>query len=298
MPMLWEMPHSRDATTKARVAHWNRRTSPKRRLREPVSGSAIALLTANEVITQVAWLALAPRLPEMVGSETLAIVVSSTCMNEASARPRVARATLGGRNGRAAAPALGAAPGPGAAAVAEDMGEGCPSAVRARPDLFDDLRDQRVGLVQLLAVDGGGEARSGGLARLRQHLAAVVADVDVDVHAQAQAQRMLGQLLRVQLDPHRHALHDLDPVARGVLRRQQRERAAGTQAERGDLALVADAAAVQVGLDLDRLADAHARQLGLLEVGLHPHLLQRHHGHQGGARLHALAQLHLAPGHV
>src|SRR5690606_20996236 len=176
MPMLWEMPHSRDATTKARVAHWNRRTSPKRRLRKPVSGSAIALLTANEVITQVAWLALAPRLPEMVGSETLAIVVSSTCMNEASARPRVARATLGGRDAGPARRAWGAAAGPGAAAVGGEVGGGCRSAARARQVLFDDLRDQRVGLVQLLAVDGGGEARSGGLARLRQHLAAVVAD--------------------------------------------------------------------------------------------------------------------------
>src|SRR5690606_10327717 len=124
MPMLCDMPHNREAKTKAMVAHWNRRTSPKRRLRKPVSGRAMALLTANEVITQVAWLALAPRLPEMVGSETLAIVVSSTCMNEASARPRVARATLGGRNGWAAAAARGAAPDPGAVAAVEDMGEG------------------------------------------------------------------------------------------------------------------------------------------------------------------------------
>src|SRR5690606_18214252 len=274
MPMLCEMPHSSEATTKARVAHWNSRTSPKRRLRKPVSGRAMALLTANEVITQVAWLALAPRLPEMVGSETLAIVVSSTCMNDASARPSVARATLGGRNGWAAAAALGAALDPGAVAAMEDMGEVVRSAARARQVLLDDPGDQRVGLVQLPAVDGGGEARFGGLARLRQHLAAVVTDIDVDVHAQAHAQRMGGQLLRIQLDPHRHALHDLDPVARGVLRRQQRERAAGAEAEAGDLALVADAAAVQVGPDLDRLADAHAPQLGFLEVGLYPHLLQ------------------------
>ena len=69
---------------------------------KPVSGRAIALLTANEVMTHVAWLALAPRLPEMVGNETLAMVVSSTCMNDASARPIVASARFGGANGLAA----------------------------------------------------------------------------------------------------------------------------------------------------------------------------------------------------
>src|SRR5690606_42048839 len=64
---------------------------------KPVSGSAIALLTANEVMTQVAWFALAPRLPEIAGNDTLAMVVSSTCMNDARASPIVASARLGGR---------------------------------------------------------------------------------------------------------------------------------------------------------------------------------------------------------
>src|SRR3546814_7701796 len=85
--------------------------SPKRRVRNPVSGSAIALLTANEVITHTAWLALAPRLPEIVSNETLAMVMSSTCMNIASAMLIVASAMFGGRNGWAGAPADGAAPG-------------------------------------------------------------------------------------------------------------------------------------------------------------------------------------------
>src|SRR6476659_1900083 len=71
----------------------------------------MALLTANEVITHVAWLALAPRLPEIVGSETLAIVVSSTCMNDASASPIVASARFGGRNGIAPGAAAGEAGG-------------------------------------------------------------------------------------------------------------------------------------------------------------------------------------------
>src|SRR5690606_36453261 len=54
-------------------------------------------------------------------------------------------------------------------------GGGRPSAVRARQVLLDDPGDQRVGLVQLPAVDGGGEARLAFAARLRQHLAAVIA---------------------------------------------------------------------------------------------------------------------------
>jgi len=79
----------------------------------------MALLTAKEVMTQVAWLALAPRLPEMVGSETLAMVVSSTCMNDASARPTVHRAMFGGRNGAAAG--CGAALGPPASSAMVDI---------------------------------------------------------------------------------------------------------------------------------------------------------------------------------
>ena len=74
----------------------------------------------------------------------------------------------------------------------------------------------------------------------------------------ADAQRMRGELLRVERDAHRHALHDLDPVAGRVLRRQQRERRAGARAEADDLAVVLDLAAVQVGGQRHRLADAHA----------------------------------------
>ncbi len=40
---------------------------------------------ANRVITQVPWSELTPRLPEMVGIDTLAMVESSTCMKVPSA---------------------------------------------------------------------------------------------------------------------------------------------------------------------------------------------------------------------
>src|SRR6185437_14455197 len=98
MPMLCETPHRNEDATNSSVHAVNRRTSPKRRVRKPVSGSEIAMLTANEVITHVLWSLLTPRLPAMVGSETLAIVVSSTCMKVASDRPIVLSARLGGRN--------------------------------------------------------------------------------------------------------------------------------------------------------------------------------------------------------
>ena len=107
--MLLAIPHRNEAITNAIVDHTNNLRSPKRRASQPVSGNAIAVLTANEVITHVAWLALPPRLPEMVGNETLAMVVSSTCMKLASASPSVVNATFGGRN--AAGLAVGWPPG-------------------------------------------------------------------------------------------------------------------------------------------------------------------------------------------
>ena len=81
-----------------------------------------------------------------------------------------------------------------------------------------------------------------------------------------------GQLLRIERDAHRHALHHLDPVAGGVLRRQQREGRAGAGAQADHLAVVLDVAAVDVGMQRHRLADAHAAQLHFLEVGVDPHL--------------------------
>src|SRR5690606_15805454 len=130
-PMLLASPHSSDAAENSSVAHTNSWRSPKRLARKPVSGSAIALLTANEVITQVAWLALAPRFPAMVGNDTLAIVVSSTCMNVASDRPIVASARLGGRN-PAIVVAVGPRMGPALAVVADISGSPVAQPWRAR----------------------------------------------------------------------------------------------------------------------------------------------------------------------
>ena len=68
-------------------------TSPTRRASQPVSGTAIAEATEYDEITQVPWLVATPRLPEMVGTATFAIDVSSTSMKVPSARPTVSRAS-------------------------------------------------------------------------------------------------------------------------------------------------------------------------------------------------------------
>lgn len=52
--MLCARPHRSEVMTNASVAQTNSLRSPKRRLSQPVSGSAMAVLTANEVMTQVA----------------------------------------------------------------------------------------------------------------------------------------------------------------------------------------------------------------------------------------------------
>jgi hypothetical protein len=47
------MPHMNEVSANSRVLQTNSFTSPKRRVRKPVSGSEMAMLTANEVITHV-----------------------------------------------------------------------------------------------------------------------------------------------------------------------------------------------------------------------------------------------------
>src|SRR6187431_2714057 len=84
MPMLGARPQSHDAITNSRMLPTKRRTGPKRCVSQPVSGTEIALATANEVITQVPCDGLTPRSPEIAGIETLAIDESSTFMNVAS----------------------------------------------------------------------------------------------------------------------------------------------------------------------------------------------------------------------
>ena len=122
----------------------------------------------------------------------------------------------------------------------------------------------------------------------------------VQIHAhrgrESDAQRMRLELLRIEQNAHRHALHDLDPVAGGVLRRQQRKGAAAAGGDADQVAVIRDAAAVQIGAHGHRLAGAHALELHFLEVGIDPHIVERHHRQQRRARRDPLADLHGALG--
>ena len=59
---------------------------------QPVSGTEMALATAKLVMTQVPCTVLTPKSPEMAGSDTFAMEVSSTFMNVAVDSARVPRA--------------------------------------------------------------------------------------------------------------------------------------------------------------------------------------------------------------
>src|SRR5271170_8497600 len=83
---------------------------------------------------------------------------------------------------------------------------------------------------------------------------------------QANAQRMSGKLLRVEHDAHRDALHDLDPIAGSVLRRQQRKCATAAGRQTYQLATIFDAVAVEIGTNFHGLADAHIFELDFLEI--------------------------------
>ena len=215
----------------------------------------------------------------MVGIETLAIVVSSTCMKVPSASAvaisarepmasgaAVAAVALNGR--RLAAPRA-----PPLLAMTAAIWR---SMASSRPSTDTSLR----GVSRTCLATSGPDVSCRSMRRL---------------HRQADAQRMVDELGGIQRDAHRHALHDLDPVAAGVLRRQQCEGAAAAGAQSGDVAVKGDTAAIDIRLQLDRLADAHARQLHFLEVRVDPGAGERDHRHQRSAGRNARADLHCAP---
>ncbi|MNS63014.1 hypothetical protein D3C72_960970 [compost metagenome] len=102
---------------------------------QPVSGTEMALATANEVMTQVPWLGETPRSPEMAGIDTLAIDESSTFMNVASDSAIVPITSLppvsggGAAVGALAGAGAGEAPAPGVAVVELAM-SGQPCGIR------------------------------------------------------------------------------------------------------------------------------------------------------------------------
>ena len=107
---------------------------------------------------------------------------------------------------------------------------------------------------------------------------------------------MRFEFLRVKPDADRQALHHLDPVAGGVLRRDGRKSCPRACGKAFHHALITNRTAIKIGIKLDLLADPHLAQLDFLEVGVDVHFLHRHHGQQRHSRLHTLPQLHLSLG--
>src|SRR5262249_49987001 len=84
-----------------------------------------------------------------------------------------------------------------------------------------------------------------------------------------------------------NALHDLDVIAGGILRRQEREGGARSRLDAGDMA--ADAAVrISVNRERHRLSRPHRVELGLLEIRRDPNLVRNEHG-QSRAGLRELA---------
>ncbi len=104
--MLGASPHMIEATVNSIVASKNSRTWPRRSASRPVSGMEIAVATVKEVMTQVPCVALMPMVPAIVGTDTLAMVVSSTCMKVASDTPKVAIASCAPCSGASGCAAL------------------------------------------------------------------------------------------------------------------------------------------------------------------------------------------------
>jgi hypothetical protein len=121
--------------------------------------------------------------------------------------------------------------------------------------------------------------------------------VDVRFHRKADLQRMLLELVGLERDAHRNTLDHLDPVSCRVLGGKQGERGARARAKTNDLAVIRDTASVNVSSQGHRLAHPNVRKLRFLEVSVDPHLIERNHGHQSGARAHSLSELDVSARH-
>src|SRR6202051_5320038 len=101
-----DQPQSSEAIENRTIDAVKKRTAPKRWLSHPVNGTAIALATPKEVMTQVTCVVDTPRSPPIEDSDTFAMDVSSTFMNVASAKegvPRILGATVRGGSSSVAA---------------------------------------------------------------------------------------------------------------------------------------------------------------------------------------------------
>ena len=106
---LHATPHSSDAIVNSTSETQKVRTTPKRRISQPVNGTEMPLETAKAVMIHVELSLDTPRFPAIVGNETLAIVLSSTIMNVPIASATDTSASRGPCSGGGAAEAEAAA---------------------------------------------------------------------------------------------------------------------------------------------------------------------------------------------
>src|ERR1700691_3043194 len=96
-----------------------------------------------------------------------------------------------------------------------------------------------------------------------------VLSVDGGLDAQSGLPRHSGELIGLELQAYGHALHDLDPVAGCILRRQERELRPGARTQAGDTRLEAPSG-IRINANLGGLTWPHVGQLIFLEIGLNP----------------------------
>src|SRR6202171_808116 len=98
-----------------------------------------------------------------------------------------------------------------------------------------------------------------------------MAGVDRGIGAHAGLQLLYVLVMAVEIDSHRHALHHLDEVSGGVLRRQDREWRAGARAQRTYDSLE-HMIGERVNVDSDRLSHRDIGEIRFLRIGVDPGL--------------------------
>src|ERR1700680_2066176 len=84
-PKVGAVPQKSELKVKRKIQSRKKRLRPNRLANQPLIGSTMAFETKYDVSTKVLSSLLAPRFPAMCGNATLAMLVSSTSMNAASA---------------------------------------------------------------------------------------------------------------------------------------------------------------------------------------------------------------------
>jgi len=213
---------------------------------------AIAALTANEVITQVPWSALVPSSPASWRDRDIRDREVEHVHENRERRATVRMARWRGVSG----------------AIATAL-RGPPRRCFAQVGLDDlVLEPFGVGSACSYAFVSRGASSEGALASTGPLRSWVSIETSSDRPTRSGCAASSRGSSR---NAHRQPLHDLDPVARSrFLRRQQGEGAAGARRQPDHAAVIEGRAAIKVGAQRDRLADADIAQLRLLEVRVDP----------------------------